>query len=374
MLKKILPAIALLLLSQQIFGQGCVAVRHFGSCSANLTHNSFEKGDIQAGLNYRYFKSFRHFRGTHEEADRLTSGTEVINHSHNWEYSVSYWLSGKTNLAIGIPTQINTRSSLYEHGRTQRHKTFSRGLGDIRFGIQQWLMNPGKRSWNIQLGSSLKIPTGDYNASDIFYNVGVNGNPEVRPVDQSIQLGDGGFGLIMETQMYVKLNEKLYLTTGAFYLLNPKETNGIRTFREKLNPILANESITSVPDQFSSRIAVNFSPNASSNISIGGRYEGVPVHDIIGGSAGFRRPGNILSLEPAYSYMKNNWTVNFGLPIAIRRNRPQSYTDLEYQNKTGVFRNGDAAFADYVVNFGIQYTFKKRSKALILPQSEIPKL
>jgi hypothetical protein len=374
MLKKILPTIALLLLSQQIFGQGCVSVRHFGSCSANLTHNTFGKGDIQAGINYRYFKSFRHFRGTHEEPDRVTSGTEVINHSSNWEYSLSYWLSNKTNFVLGIPTQINTRSSLYEHGRTQRHKTFSRGLGDVRFGIQQWLIDPGKKSWNIQIGSSIKLPTGDYNVSDIFYNVGVNGGPEVRPVDQSIQLGDGGFGFIMETQMYLKLNDKFYLTNGAFYLFNPRETNGIKTFREKLNPLLANESIMSVPDQFSTRVALNYSPNTSSNISIGGRYEGVPVHDIIGGSKGFRRPGNILSLEPTYSYMKNNLTLNLGLPIAVRRNRPQSYTDLEYQKNTGIYRNGDAAFADYALNIGVQYTFKKRLKAQVLPQSEIPQL
>jgi hypothetical protein len=199
-MKRTLLVLIILFLTQQSFGQGCVAVRHFGTCSANLSHNTFGKGDIQAGMNYRYFKSFRHFRGTHEEPDRITSGTEVINHSNNWEYSVSYWLSGKTNLAIGIPTQINARSSLYEHGRTERHHSFSRGLGDIRFGIQQWLLEPGIKPWNIQVGSSLKLPTGNYNASDIFYNVGVNGNPEVRPVDQSIQLGDGGLGLIVETK------------------------------------------------------------------------------------------------------------------------------------------------------------------------------
>ena len=371
-MKRTLLVLIILFLTQQSFGQGCVAVRHFGTCSANLSHNTFGKGDIQAGINYRYFKSFRHFRGTHEEPDRVTSGTEVINHSNNWEYSVSYWLSGKTNLAIGIPTQINARSSLYEHGRTERHQSFSRGLGDIRFGIQQWLLEPGLKSWNIQVGSSLKLPTGNYNASDIFYNVGVNGSPEVRPVDQSIQLGDGGLGLIVETQMYLKLNEKFYLTTGAFYLANPRETNGTRTFREKLNVLLKNEAITSVPDQFSSRIAMNYSPNSISNISIGGRYEGVPVHDLIGGSAGFRRPGNIVSLEPVYSYMKNNLTLNFGLPIAVRRNRPQSYTDLEYSRTTGIFRNGDAAFADYAINLGIQYTFKAKQKTKTAPQFVIP--
>ncbi len=361
-MRKLLLAFSILFIAQYSFGQGCVSVRHFGVCSAAMTHNVFQKGDIQAGVSYRYFKSFRHFRGTHEEADRVTNGTEVINHSHNWDYSVSYWLSKKTNLVLGIPTQINTRSSLYEHGRTQRHMSFSRGLGDIRAGIQQWLLEPGAKSWNLQLGASVKLPTGNFNSTDIFYNVGTNGSPEVRPVDQSIQLGDGGFGAILEIQSYLKVNEKISLTAGAFYLLNPREKNNIRTFREKLSPLLANEAIMSVPDQFSSRIAANYSVNETSSIAIGGRYEGVPVNDVIGGSAGFRRPGNIISVEPLYSYMKNNLTLNFSVPVAVRRNRPQSYTDLEYQRTTGTFRQGDAAFADYAINFGIQYTFKAKPK------------
>lgn len=369
-MKKIVLILLLIIGLQQSYGQGCVSIRHFGVCSADMTHSNFEKGDIQAGMNYRYFKSFRHFRGTHEEPDRVTNGTEVINHSHNWEYNINYWLSGKTNLLLGVPTQINTRSSLYEHGRTERHTSFSRGLGDIRVGIQQWLVQPGSKSWNIQFGSSLKLPTGNYNSSDIFYNVGVSGTPEVRPVDQSIQLGDGGFGFILETQMYLVLSEKIYLSTGAFYLVNPREKNGIRTFREKLSPTLANEAIMSVPDQFSSRIAANFSLSPASGISVGGRYEGVPVYDLIGGSSGFRRPGNILSVEPAYSYMKNNLSLSLALPIAVRRERPQSYTDLDYQRTTGVARNGDAAFADYAINVGIQYTFKKKVKET--PAFKIP--
>lgn len=368
----LLVAFAILIM-QNAYSQGCVAVRHFGVCSADMTHNTFGKGDIQAGLNYRYFKSFRHFRGTQEEPDRVSNGTEVINHSHNWEYNINYWLSSKTNLTMGIPTQINSRSSLYEHGRTERHTSFSRGLGDIRFGIQQWLVQPGSKSWNIQLGSSVKLPTGNFNSSDIFYNVGINGSPEVRPVDQSIQLGDGGFGLILESQMYVKLSEKVYLSAGAFYLINPREVNGTRTFREKLSPTLANEAIMSVPDQFSTRLAANFSISPLSSLSIGARYEEVPVNDLIGGSAGFRRPGNILSAEPVYSYMKNNISISFGLPIAIRRERPQSYTDLEYQRQTGTFRMGDAAFADYAINAGIQYTFKSKPKAKGAPIYEIPR-
>jgi hypothetical protein len=364
-MKKILLLLTISIFgSTQAYSQGCVAIRHFGVCAAGMTHNVSDKGDLQMGLNYRYFKSFRHFRGTHEETDRITNNTEVINHSHNWEYSLSYWLSKKTNLVMGIPMQINTRSSLYEHGRTERNMTFSRGLGDVRVGAQYWLLEPGTKKWNLQVGSSLKLPTGNFNTSDIFYNVGVNGTPEVRPVDQSIQLGDGGFGVILETTTYALLSEKFFISAGAFYLANPRETNGTRTFREKLNAANSNEAITSVPDQFSVRAALNYAIK-STTLVLGARHEGVPVNDIIGGSAGFRRPGTVLSIDPGVSYMKNNIGINLNVPVAVRRERPRSYTDLEYERRTGIFRQGDAAFADYAINVGVQYMFKRKAESVI---------
>jgi hypothetical protein len=43
--------------------------------------------------------------------------------------------------------------------------------------------------------------------------------------------------------------------------------------------------------------------------------------------------------------------------VAVRRERPQSVTDRETEELTGNPRNGDAAFADYVINAGITYRF-----------------
>lgn len=341
------------------FSQGCVAIRHFGSSSETLTQSSMSKGDIQLGMNYRYFKSFRHFKGTEENQDRLANDTEVINNSNNWEYTLTYWLNENSSLVVGIPTQINTRSSLYEHGRNERNLTASRGMGDMRIGWQHWFSNGSDNKWNQLLGLSVKLPTGNFKATDIFYNVGVDQRPEVRPVDQSIQLGDGGFGLIIESQFVYEFNEKLYLTGGGFYLLNPRDTNGTRTFRETLSSILNNERIMSVPDQFSTRLSANYILNAAQSLFLGARFEGVTVRDFLGESNGFRRPGTILSVEPGFNYMKDNLGITVSLPFAVRRERPQSVTDLETQKITGNFRNGDAAFADYVINFGIQYTFKK---------------
>jgi hypothetical protein len=39
--------------------------------------------------------------------------------------------------------------------------------------------------------------------------------------------------------------------------------------------------------------------------------------------------------------------------VAVRRERPQSLTDKEIEDETRNPRNGDAAFADYLINVGV---------------------
>lgn len=347
---------------KSVRAQGCVAIRHFSSCVGNtLESNLLGPGDIQIGTNYRYFKSFRHFRGTEEEPDRVANGSEVINHSHSWDFFLTYGITDRLYTSITIPTVINTRSSLYEHGREERNMTYSRGLADIRVGVGYWLFDLEKhQNGNLALGLGLKLPTGNYNASDIFYNVGPEGSPQVRPVDQSIQPGDGGFGITLDFQFYQKIAEKFFAYGGGFYLLNPRETNGTRTFRETLSPILENEAIMAVPDQFSVRAGVSHSFSNTISGSLGARYEGVPVKDLIGGNEGFRRPGNVLSIDPGIAFMKNNFSLNLNVPFAVRRDRPQSVTDKQTEEATGNPRNGDAAFADYLINVGVSYRFANK--------------
>lgn len=371
--KRIIISSLFLLQTIFVFGQGCVAIRHF-SCAIgnNLESNLLTEGDFQLGMNYRYFKSFRHFRGTEEEPDRVANDTEVINHSHAWDFTINYGITNRLYAGLTIPTVINARSSLYEHGREERNITYSRGLADLRIGIGYWVFNPETHSnGNLALGVGLKLPTGDYNANDIFYNVGPDGSPQVRPVDQSIQPGDGGFGFTVDFQFYQKLADKLYGYAGGFYLFNPRNINETRTFRETLSPILQNESIMSVPDQFSVRGGASYSLSNVMAASLGARFEGVPVDDLIGDSEGFRRPGNVLSIDPGISFMKNNFAINVNVPVALRRERPQSNTDIETSALTGTFRNGDAAFADYLINVGISYSFSGKKSDSVTASSSL---
>ncbi len=349
-------------ISSELSAQGCVAIRHFSTCSGN-PNSSMQtgKGSMILSTNYRYFKSFRHFRGTHEEPDRVANGSEVINKSHALDLTLTYGLSNRLFLNANLPFVYNDRSSLYEHGRTERHHSYSQGLADARLGLGFWLKDISTaHSGNLSVNLGVKLPTGNYKATDTFYNVGPGGSSEERSVDQSIQPGDGGVGITTGLVGFKQIGTRFSLYGSGFYLFNPREMNGTRTFRETLSPLLQNESIMSVTDQFSISAGVNytlFKPALS--FSLGGRYEGVPVRDVIGGSEGFRRPGSVASIEPGITYMKNRVMLNVSVPVAVYRNRPQSVTDLETELATGTPRAGDAAFADYLINVGLAFNLSK---------------
>lgn len=361
---------ALLFSNEQIFAQGCVAIRGGMGCSGmavggqNLV--SLNKGQWQASLGYRYFKSFRHFRGSHEEAERVENGTEVINKSHTVDLGISYGVSNRLSVAVNLPLNFYYRSSLYEHygnsveanPEQKRFHTGANGIGDLRVSGTYWLFDPMKSMrGNLALGLGIKAPTGNANVKDDFHKLGSAGQDSIvnRPVDQSIQLGDKGLGFTVEMQGFQAVTSWASVYFNGFYLFNPRETNKTLTrgTLTGVDPIIAYHSVA---DQFSARLGFNLTPLSGSNValSMGGRIEGVPAKDLIGGDNGFRRPGYVISAEPGLFYSEGDLTLAVNVPVALYRNRVKSVYDLS--DPTGE-RHGDAAFADYLISATVAYRF-----------------
>ena len=144
--------------------QGCVAIRSAGGmCMANHSGEEHNASKWSLNVNNRFFKSYKHFRGLHEEKARVENNTEVINHTNTTDFTLNMSLNKRWSLFLDLPIISNARSSLYEHDRKNRHSTRSFGIGDVRFGAYAWLLNPEKmKNGNIQLGFGIKLPTGDY--------------------------------------------------------------------------------------------------------------------------------------------------------------------------------------------------------------------
>lgn len=370
-MKKILSFIMVVaftgILSKNANSQGCVAIRGSGA-ACMLQHN--DQQDNTGWLfssSLRYFKSNKHYSGKEYNPTRIEQGTEVINHTAAVDLALTRVFNNRWSAMIDIPVLSNARSSLYEHGlvngvyvKKERHSMHSFGLGDIRVAGYRWMLDPVKnKKFNFQLGLGIKFATGDYNYQDFWYNVGPDGTKELRTVDQSIQLGDGGTGISTELNTFYNINKNLNAYGNFYYLINPREQNGVRTFRETLAPSLANEAICSVPDQYMARFGAtySFSHLKGFSASAGLRWEGIPVNDFIGGSGDFRRPGYVMSLEPGVNYNVKKASFFASVPVALVRNRTQSVTDKQYSQESGTYKQGDAAFADYVINVGVAIRF-----------------
>jgi len=336
-----------LLYSKRLNAQGCVAVRHMSTCT-NVTGgtNNLLAKQWQVSMGYRWLYSHRHFVGTKEQKHRIAENTEVINNTHSLDISATYSLTYRLSFSLVIPVSYTDRSSLYEHlgnNSKQRFHTQSQGLGDIRLSASYWLLDPEKHmDGNISFGLGVKAPTGNYNVEDDFHR---SEGIQRRPVDQSMQLGDGGWGITFEMQAYQKLFNRAYGYVNGFYLVNPRNTNSTKTFRRDSVEIGSIISVMSVADQYLARAGMTYNllPAKGVSVSLGGRLEGIPAWDIIGGSEGFRRPGYIVSVDPGINYMKNKNNLSLNVPVALVRNRIKSVSDIRRGG------HGDAAFADYFI-------------------------
>lgn len=350
--------------NNSLYAQGCVAIRGFSGCTGNTGHGAnLLKGEFLLGTNVRYFKSFRHFRGREEEHYRQEEGTEVINNSYFFDILLTYGISNRWYINTILPFLYHNRSSMYEHGGNppnglgERHETNSYGLSDIRIGTGYWLFDPEKHTrFNTALGIGLKLPTGRYNYIDTFFNQGPNRDQSYEAVvDQSIQPGDGGYGIALDFQGYIALSSHFLLSSNLFYLINPEETNGVRTRN--------GNSEFSVPDQFAATLGTFYMTPVHGLVAyLGGRLEGIPATDLLGGSAGYRRPGYVVSIEPGINYTFNKASLSLNVPIALERNRIQSYEDKVRTRETGNFVQGDAAFADYLINLSFTYRVGGKEK------------
>lgn len=351
--------IALSITFSKAHAQGCVAIRsNGGTCTMNDPSHNTQSGWV-LGLNARYFKSFRHFSSTEEQKQRVAQHTEVINHTASVDVGLTKIVNDRWSFGFYVPVTSNTRSSLYEHDRVHRYSTHSFGIGDARIAAYRWLLNPEhSMKGNIQLGLGLKLPTGDYKYQDYFHIS--DSSTRLGPVDQSIQLGDGGTGVTLELNTFYHLTRSLSLYGNAYYLINPRDQNGVSNTRGGAatdTMKLYTTDVMSVPDQYMLRAGISHSSNGFT-VSLGGRIECVPSHDLIGSNHGFRRPGYVISVEPVVAYKLNRAQLYVSVPYAVERARTQSYPDELRSRITKTSYTGDAAFADYSINAGIAFRLK----------------
>jgi hypothetical protein len=292
---------------------------------------------------YRFQPSSRHFVGTVEQKQREVLGNQIQNTYHLFDVVVQRQISKRWSASASLPLVFAYRNQLY----VPRGEFQINGIGDMAVGVHSWVFRPPtENGGNIGIGVSLKMPTGRYKATSGALDR--NGRPVIATADQSIQPGDGGTGFAVDLQAFHPAPFRTMAYFSALYLVNPRNTNGVSTFRTRRG-----EEVFSVTDQYLYRGGVSrgvpWVPGLF--VSFGGRMEGVPVRDLIGGSEGFRRPGYAISADPGFLYSRWGYIFTCNVPWAIERNRRRSVPDIANGG------HGDAAFADYALILSVSKRF-----------------
>lgn len=325
-MKKLIFCFVSLGITGYVLSQGCIIVRNVsGLGQYNLTSNSFSTSNWQISINNRYFKAYRDYIGKHDQHTPKQDQNDIYSFSTNFE--IIRLLPKGWSLDLGFPISANKRNTDLEHGgpNTRRHITKAFGMGDLHIIAYKWLFKPSDQG-NIQLGLGIKFPTGDFKKQDYFYR-----NDTTRilsTVNPSIQLGDGGTGIITELNTFYFLGPKrIFSLYGNFYyLINPTDINGTQYTQGKPQTpanILLGAYDVSVPDVFSLRVGLDYN-SKNWTFSAGLRDEGAPVHDLFGASNGIRRNGYTLSAEPGLVYKFKNVAIYGYVPFLLSHEIKQS--------------------------------------------------
>jgi hypothetical protein len=293
-------------------------------------------------MGYRYQPSYRHFVGTVEQKQREINRNQIYNLYHLVDFGIERQLTPRWSVSASVPVLFAHRNQLYSPSSRQVMNAF----GDASFGVRSWIFKPPTESGdNISIGVSLKVPTGVYNAGGPATQ---GGRQVIATFDQSIMSGDGGTGFAVDLQAFKRVAFRNELYYAGVYLFNPRDTNGVATFRAR-----SGEQVMSVSDQYLVRGGMGRALPKIRGLaaSFGLRMEGVPVRDLLGGENGFRRPGYSLSVDPGLLFARGYYTFTLNGPYAIRRDRKRSVSDI----RNGI--HGDAAFADYSIVVGVSRRF-----------------
>lgn len=304
-------------------------------------------GQWQVGFAYRHLSTDKWYVGTKVQESAAPFGQPLFLSINSYDLNVSYGVNDRTSLQLTLPFSYGTHSRIYGENDGNRHKVASGGLGDINLVGTAWLWDPHvPRGANLAFGLGFKTPSGNNRVTDDI--ILANGSVVRKTVDQSIQLGDGGWGVILQTQAYWTMFHQFYGYLFGAYLMSVQEKTDVPS------PI---PGVTlGIPDVYSGRVGVAyplpFWREAGVSVNLGARIDGIPKRDVIGGGdLAFRRPGYTLYLDPGVGVAFGRSLLTVSVPVAVHRDFPRSLADEAYHRVGGGDLAGYLIVADYALRF-----------------------
>ncbi|HUQ20797.1 MAG TPA: hypothetical protein VM099_14365 [Gemmatimonadaceae bacterium] len=332
-------------LSLPLFAQGCEPIRFTIPVNLGGEGQAYQPArEWQLTLAYRRLVSNEWFVGKEENSALAPGGSSPVFKINTLVADVSYSLSDRYRLRLSVPVSSGSLSRTWPDKAV--HEQTATGLGDVSISGEAWALRPRTHErGNIAVSIGVKLPTGSHTAASQFYTAA---GPVDFPADQTIQPGDGGWAVILQTRGFRQLTERLNGYGFASYMVSPKS-------RSDVEWIPQSSRYWSVPDVYSARAGVAFLalPDQDLTVSLGARVDGIPIHDLIGGGDDetIKRTAYVIFADPGVSWSRGRNILTLSVPYRVAVNRQKSL----FEQRTEALNAGGFAkrlvFASYTRRF-----------------------
>jgi len=317
--------------------QGCEPIRFSTPVNLGAEGQAYQRAhEWQLTLAYRHLKSNQWFVGSEDKSALAPGGESPVFRIRTLVADVAYSIDERFRVRLSVPVSTASFSRIWPD--KLRHEQSATGIGDVSLAGEGWILTPRTHaSGNIGVGLGVKTPTGSHTISSRFYTA----NSVVDyPADQTIQPGDGGWAILSQLQAFRQITDRAVAFASGSYMVSPKARSDVL-----FTP--TSKTYWSVPDVYSARLGGAFTlmPDRGLAMSLAGRLDGIPVHDLLGGGdeSTIKRTAYVVFAEPGLSLARGKDTFTLSVPYRMRVNRQKSL--LEQSTNT---LNG-GGFAKYLV-------------------------
>ena len=325
--------------------QGCEPIRFATPVSLGGQGEAYQSAsEWQFTLAYRRLVSTEFFVGTSQNPSLGPGGQSPVFRIHTVIADVGYAFNDRFNVHLSVPVSKGYTSHYFPDKSIHTQRVT--GLGDVMVLGEAWMFTPRTHArGNIAFGLGVKAPTGSHRAASQYYAATGAVN---FPADQQIQPGDGGWGVMLQSQAFHQITDRTYGYAFGSYMISPKARSDVAT-----TP--TSTQYWSVPDVYSARLGGAFSawPDQGLTVSLGGRVDGIPVHDLVGGgdATTVKRSAYVMFADPGLSLSRGSSTFTLSVPYRVRVNRQKSVLEQATNGTNG------GGFAKYVVFAA--YTYRR---------------
>lgn len=317
--------------------QGCEPIRFTAPVKLGGEGEAYQPADQwQLTLAYRRLVSADWFVGTKENPALAPGGTTPVFRIHTLVVDIAYSINERLVVSGSLPFSKGSLGRTWPD--TAYHVQRATGVGDLSVLGEAWVFEPREHELgNVAVGFGVKFPTGSNSLASRYYAAG--GEVDF-PADQTIQPGDGGLSLLLQSRAFRQVTDRTYAYAFGSYMMSPKAKSDVRAV-----PVTG--AYWSVPDVYSGKLGAAFAilPDAGVTVSLGGRIDGIPVRDLLGGGdeTTVKRSAYVIFADPGISLSRGKSTLTMSVPYRLKVNRQKSLLE---RRTNGLNAGG---FAKYLV-------------------------